>query len=121
MREAGAILRSRKASVHQKLDAMAELTALGPAVHAGVVLLLLSVVYLWPGFEARPFVAALLLAGVARIGMYTALAIHTDPSPWRQLRSFLHLPIYTAWRLVVQLKALNMVGDKPWVRTDRHA
>jgi 1,2-diacylglycerol 3-beta-glucosyltransferase len=121
MREAGAILRSRKASVHQKVDAMAELTALGPAVHAGVVVLLLAFIYLWPGFEARPLVAAVLLAGVARIGIYTVLAIRSDPSPWRQLRSFLHLPIYTGWRLVVQLRALNMVGEKPWVRTDRHA
>jgi hypothetical protein len=39
----------------------------------------------------------------------------------RAMLAFSYLPFYTVWRVGVQLRALTMLGNKPWVRTARHA
>jgi len=115
----GSLLRSREIGLHQKLDVLAELTGLGPAVHAGLVVVLAAATLLLrlPG---APLVAGLLLASLGRHAVYTLLAVTRDRQPGRALLAFTYLPFYTAWRLGVQLLALTMVGDKPWVRTQRH-
>lgn len=118
-RHAGALLRA-PIGLHQKLDVLAELTAVGPAVHAGgVALLVVLLAVVHPPFWT--LAAGLLTASVARPVIYTLLAVARGPQPVRTMLAFSYLPFYTAWRLGVQLRALALVGDRPWVRTARHA
>jgi cellulose synthase/poly-beta-1,6-N-acetylglucosamine synthase-like glycosyltransferase len=113
------LLRSARASWRQKLDVVAELTSVGPAVQAGIVALLVAIVLLLD-LPGAPWLAGALVLSLARLAAYTLLAIAADPEPVRTALAFAYLPFYTLWRLVVQLGALRMLGDKPWVRTERH-
>jgi cellulose synthase/poly-beta-1,6-N-acetylglucosamine synthase-like glycosyltransferase len=114
----GAVLiRSRKIGFHQKLDAIAELTAPGPVLLLGIETALLAVTLL-AGFPTA--VAAILLVPIARPTVYTALALRIQPDLPRTVRAFAFLPVYALWRVVAAAIALRMVGDKPWIRTQRH-
>ena len=114
------LLRSRTAGWRGKLDALAELTGLGPAVHLGLAFLLAGGVWVF-ALPAREWIVGALVLSVARIAVYTLLAVRRDPEPVQAFLAFAYLPFYTAWRLGVQLAAFRMLGDKPWVRTERHA
>ena len=113
------ILRSHQIGARQKLDCLAELTALGPAAHLGTAVSMAAVV----GFGGLPWgvpIAGVLLASLVRPIAYTAVALTRDPSPSRALSAFAFLPFYVLWRLGIQLASLTRLGNKPWVRTDRH-
>lgn len=113
------LLTSKKINFHQKLDALAELLAVGPAVHLGAVcgLIALTLLLNVPG---AVWLSVALAASVARLALYTAIAIWVDPAPLRALRAFAFLPFYAVWRLWLQLSALRMLGEQPWIRTQRH-
>jgi hypothetical protein len=112
------LLHSPSISAHQKLDTIAELLG-APAVHLGLVLLFVVLLLLIhpPG---ATWVVGALLASLLRPITYALLALVWDPEPWRAALAFSYLPVYTAWRLGVQLTALTMLGDKPWIRTERN-
>lgn len=113
------LLHSGRIGLRQKLDLLAELTAPGPAVHLGLAFLALAANYLLhPPFEG--WIAAALLLSLARIALYSALAIASGPEPVRTALAFLYLPFYTVWRLGIQALALSMVGSTDWIRTARH-
>jgi cellulose synthase/poly-beta-1,6-N-acetylglucosamine synthase-like glycosyltransferase len=118
-RYARRILRSPRIGTHQKLDAIAELLGTGPAVQAGGATVLAAVLLFTHAPGAR-LVALALAASLLRPAIYAALALRREPEPWRSAAAFLYLPFYTAWRLGVQVTALTMLGDKPWVRTPRN-
>jgi cellulose synthase/poly-beta-1,6-N-acetylglucosamine synthase-like glycosyltransferase len=118
-REIVATLRSRRIGWRQKLDALAELSHLGPAVHLGVVALACAILLALPVPYAGGL-CLLLLLGLLRTVAVSALAVSLERKPLATLGSFLFLPIYTVWRLVVQVGSLRMVGDKPWVKTERN-
>ena len=114
------LLKSRRIGWRQKLDALGELTHVGPAVHLGLVALAAAIVVL----VSAPWLdvlLALLALGIARTILVTALSIPLERRPLVTLRSFLFLPVYTVWRVGVQIASLGMVGDKPWVKTRRNA
>lgn len=113
------LLVSNKIGFPQKLDVLAELLAVGPAVHLGITALLLFVALYWPIPGALGLSVALLIP-VVRLSTYTMAAVWVDPTPARALAAFAFLPFYTAWRFYVQLSALRMLGEQPWVRTERH-
>jgi cellulose synthase/poly-beta-1,6-N-acetylglucosamine synthase-like glycosyltransferase len=113
------LIKSKKINFHQKLDVMAELLAVGPAVHlAGVSVLVAATLLL--NVPGATWLALALSASIARLGLYTAAAIRIDPAPLRALSAFAFLPYYAVWRLLLQLSALRMLGEQPWVRTERH-
>lgn len=114
------LLRSRAVGWRGKLDAIAELTGFGPAVHLGMALVLGAGVWAL-ALPARGWIAGALALSVGRIVLYTIVAVRRDPDPARAMFAFAYLPFYTVWRLGVQLAAIRMLGDKPWVRTERHA
>ena len=116
---AGPLIKSKKINLHQKLDVMAELLAVGPAVHLAGVSVLIAVTLLL-NVPGATWLSLALAASVARLGLYTAAAIRIDPAPLRALSAFAFLPFYAIWRLVLQLSALRMLGEQPWVRTERH-
>ena len=113
------LLRSKHLSIHQKLDALAELAAPGPALHLGLVLLLG-----FAGVALHPPVGGVLVAALGaslvRPAVYTLAALAVDPEPGRAVRAFAFLPIYALWRIGTAARALRAVGDAPWVRTQRH-
>ncbi len=113
------ILRSSHIGLRQKLDALAELSAPGPALHLGLVLLLATIATLLhlPGWSA---LVATLGASLLRPVAYTVAALAVDPHPGRAIRAFAFLPLYALWRIGAAGQALRMVGDKPWIRTERH-
>lgn len=119
-REMPSILKSRAVGWRQKLDALAELSHVGPAVHLGIVCLA-SVALLLLGVPWATALVVLLVASLLRTVAVSALSLRFERQPWRTLGSFLFLPVYTVWRLFVQLLSLRMVGDKPWVKTERNA
>jgi hypothetical protein len=63
----------------------------------------------------------LLGVSVMRVAVYAVLGLTEVREPARALLAFAYLPLYAVWRLGVQVSALRMVGEKPWVRTGRHA
>lgn len=112
------LLRTRSISAWQKLDALAELTAPGPVVHAAIAVLLGLVALVAPG---SAILIALLAVSVVRVMAYAMLGLTRVREPVRAFLAFAYLPFYAVWRLGVQVSALGMVGEKPWVRTGRHA
>lgn len=115
-----ALIGNHRLRWQQKLDMLAELTAPGPAVHLGVVILLGTAILAMHA-PAAELLAAVLAFSVLRIALYTAAAIRSEPKPLQTCAAFLYLPFYTLWRLGIQVSALSMVGNKPWIRTERHA
>jgi cellulose synthase/poly-beta-1,6-N-acetylglucosamine synthase-like glycosyltransferase len=113
------ILLSRDISLRQKLDAVAELSAPGPALHLGLALLMgAGCVVLQP--PATGMLLAGLAASLLRPLTYTLAALVVDPDPPRAILAFAFLPIYALWRIGTAARALRAVGNAPWVRTQRH-
>jgi 1,2-diacylglycerol 3-beta-glucosyltransferase len=119
IRHLGALIRSPRIGLCQKLDAAAELSSPGPVVHLGLAASAsVSIALLHP-----PGAGWLLLAlwvPVARLAAYAVAGLTTRPDPLRTAAAFMFLPVYAAWRLATALVSLKMVGDTPWVRTTRH-
>ncbi len=113
------LLRSAQIGIRQKLDALAELAAPGPALHLGLVVLLAGLAAALHPPATTTLVVAL-AASLVRPVAYTiaALAVRSDRA--RALRAFAFLPLYVLWRVGAAALALSMVGDKPWIRTARH-
>ena len=113
------LLASKKINVHQKLDGLGEMLSVGPAVHLAGVAGLIAITLLL-NVPGAVWLSIMLAASVARLALYTAAAICIDPAPVRALSAFAFLPFYAVWRLWLQLSALRMLGDSPWIRTQRH-
>jgi hypothetical protein len=117
-RHLGAVLRSRRIGLHQKLDAAAELSAPGPVVHLGVVIAASLAILLLDTPGAAWLLGALWIP-ILRLSIYTGIGLAVQPDPRGAAVAFLFLPAYAAWRLATAVISLKMVGDKPWVRTAR--
>jgi cellulose synthase/poly-beta-1,6-N-acetylglucosamine synthase-like glycosyltransferase len=118
IRHLGALIRSRRIGLCQKLDAAAELSSPGPVVHLGLA----SSASVLIGLLHVPSAAWLLLAlwvPIARVAAYALVGLTTQPDPRRMAVAFMFLPVYAVWRLATALVSLKMVGDAQWVRTTR--
>jgi cellulose synthase/poly-beta-1,6-N-acetylglucosamine synthase-like glycosyltransferase len=113
------ILRSTSMSTAQKLDCLAELSAPGPAVHLGLVVMgcSLTLVLQPPGSR---WLAAVMILSLARLITYTVRAILADPEPLKAAWAFVYLPVYTVWRMGTSISALRLLGSATWIRTSRH-
>ena len=111
------LLRSRHIGLRQKVDAVAELSSPGPVLHLGVALLGIGAALL---FRSPPVIVLLLVASLLRPFAYTLLALRVQPEPARAVAAFFFLPVYALWRVRAAASALRMLGDKPWIRTQRH-
>jgi cellulose synthase/poly-beta-1,6-N-acetylglucosamine synthase-like glycosyltransferase len=122
VRHLGAVLRSRRIGLRQKLDAAAELSAPGPVVQLGVAATAsLAIALLGAGrVPGAAWLLAALWIPILRLGTYAMAGLFAQPDPLRAAVAFLFLPAYAAWRLATAVISLRMIGDKPWVRTVRH-
>jgi len=119
IRHIGALIRSRRVGLCQKLDSAAELSAPGPVVQ--LALAASASVLIW--LLKPPGAAWLLLAlciPIVRLAAYALAGLTTQPDPIRTALAFTFLPVYAAWRLGTAVISLKMVGDARWVRTARH-
>ena len=115
------LLKSPEINWWQRLDAIAELAALGPAVHLGFAVAGALAASLGPSAGAGgTLVAWMFLVSLVRPTIYTALAIIRDPLPLRAFSAFFFLPFYTVWRLWSALLSLTGSSRGAWVRTARH-
>jgi cellulose synthase/poly-beta-1,6-N-acetylglucosamine synthase-like glycosyltransferase len=120
LRHGRALLTSPRVGLHQRLDIIAELSALGPAAQLGAAALAagLAVIARPPGW---PWLAVALAIPVCRVALYTTIAVTRGPEPLRSALAFAYLPFYTVWRLAVQIGSLRLLGGGgAWVRTARH-
>ena len=115
----GRIVLSRHASLHQKLDALAELISPGPALHLGLVVAVWAVAWL-TGALGGPWVLVL-TASLVRPAVYAGIGIVRDAHPLRAIRAFAFLPLYAGWRLISAFGALVTASGLEWERTERHA
>lgn len=111
---------AKELGFHQRLDVLGELLVPGPAVHFGGVILLGAVVGVLrlPG---ESFLLALLATPILRWGMYILLALRDQREPLRTIAALLYLPIYLVWRMAIEVTAIRVHGQQPWVRTERHS
>ena len=118
-RVASTLLSARGVSLRQRFDLLAELTAPGPAVHLGTVIILSLAGLVLPP-TVRFWILAVSWASLLRPIAYTVLALSIDRQPGLALRAFLYLPPYCVWRLATEVTALAVFRTVPWVRTRRH-
>ena len=112
------ILHSRRIGWRQKLDAIAELSTPGPVLHLSLAIVVISVALVtpWPAV-----IMALAAGSLLRPFAYTVAALRVQPDPVRTLAAFAFLPVYALWRLGAAAAAVTMLGDKPWIRTQRNS
>jgi len=114
----GRLLLSRKIGFTQKLDALAELSAPGPVLHLGLVVVIGALTALLQP-PAASWLLLALGASVVRPAVYTIAGLAVQSEPLRATLAFAFLPFYLVWRLGNAVAALGQLGDKPWVRTAR--
>jgi len=112
------VLRSRRIGWHQKLDAIAELVALGPAVQFALCAGIAGAVWISGAPAARVCCMALALS-LVRPGAYAVVGLWHDRAPVRAAAAFAYLPVYAIWRLVLALRSMIPFQNREWVRTER--
>ena len=118
LRYAWPLIRSPRAGIARKLDAIAELSAVGPVLQACVVTVgvMTAALLRLPGWEG---IAVALGVSLVRPFIYTGVALARDPEPARAVRAFAFLPLYAVWRVYTALTGAVLTGTQPWVRTAR--
>jgi 1,2-diacylglycerol 3-beta-glucosyltransferase len=112
------LMRSRSAGWRQKLDAFAEISAPGPALHVAAASILLLGVGLTDPVGASALVVAIVLP-LVRHAAYAAVGVWCDAQPLRAVAAFAFLPVYAVWRCVVAVQSLALLRGGAWIRTAR--
>ena len=117
----GRIIRSPRMSWHQKLDMFVELGLASPVLHLMLALAVAVTAFLSLPGAMGAWIALIAVASLSGLAVTTIVAIARHPQPWRTLFSFVMLPAYAAWRVVVALGTLITLRDLTWRRTTRTA
>jgi cellulose synthase/poly-beta-1,6-N-acetylglucosamine synthase-like glycosyltransferase len=112
---------SPRISWHQKLDAFVELGLASPVLHLLVAALVVVAALVGIRGTTGWWIAALAAGSLAGLAVSTIVVIARHPQPWRTLSSFVLLPVYAAWRLVVLVRTIVTLRDTTWRRTARTA
>ena len=113
------LLRSKRISWRQKLDALVELALPAPVLHLLMAGAVTAAALMGVGGKAGWWIAAAAATSLSGIVVTTLAAMWNHPQPWRTLASFFMLPVYAVWRLLVMLKTVVTVRDTTWQRTGR--
>lgn len=116
---ATAIVLSTKIGWAQKIDALSELSAPGPVLHASIATLLSVVLAFLPGPLPRAAAAAFAISLLPTL-VWTALAVQRQPNRGELIRALARLPFYAAWRVVVAVMAISTARRGAWQRSPRH-
>jgi cellulose synthase/poly-beta-1,6-N-acetylglucosamine synthase-like glycosyltransferase len=104
----------------QRLDALAELTAMGPVAQASLALPLAAALAAVPTLPTRAVAAGLALT-VLPAAAWGARALVRQPDRARLAGALLLLPAYAAWRLALVVRLAAGGGPRRWRRSPRHA
>ena len=115
------LLRSPNIGWRQKLDALVELALPAPVLHLVAVLAVIAVALIGVRGVIGSWIAYLAIASLSALVVNTLTAIWRHPQPWRTVASFVMLPIYAGWRIVVILGTFMTLRDTTWRRTSRAA
>lgn len=115
----GAILRSDRIGLLQKLDAITELAGLSPVLHSLGVLVALGAAALLPVGTLRTVVLALTVVSLLPLAAATTIALVRHPEPGRTALALLMVPWYALWRVVVAIMTLFTLRDRTWTKTER--
>jgi cellulose synthase/poly-beta-1,6-N-acetylglucosamine synthase-like glycosyltransferase len=113
------ILTSPAIGAHQKLDAIAELAAPGPVLHATLVTPIALVMGSAPSPAAR-IVGALFGASLIPVLGWALVTLYRYPQRARALRALAHIPLYAVWRVAVGVQAFAIARRRVWHRSPRH-
>jgi hypothetical protein len=113
------ILRSSKIGVAQKLDALSELSAPGPVLHASIAVLLATGLFLMPGLGAH-VLAAVFALSLLPTAAWTAIVLRRQPNRVELIRALARLPFYAVWRVAVAVMAVSTARRGAWHRSPRH-
>jgi len=108
-------------SWHQKLDAFVELGLAIPVLHLLVAAMVAAVAAVGVGGTPGRLIAFLAATSLSGVAVTAIVVIWRHPQPWRTLVSFLMLPVYAGWRLIVLLATLSTLRDTTWRKTARTA
>lgn len=113
------IMTSPRIGLRQKLDAIGELAALGPVLHASLAAPLAVALALAPVRIAH-LVAGLLVASLLPTIAWTIAAWYRQPQRARLLAAMVHIPVYAVWRLGIGVQAFATARRGLWHRSPRH-
>ena len=116
---AGAIVRSSKIGWAQKIDALAELSAPGPVLHATTATLLGIILAFLPGPLPRALAVAFAISLLPTL-IWTGLAVQRQANRGELILALARLPFYAAWRVVVAIMAVSTGRRGAWQRSPRH-
>lgn len=115
------LLGSKNIGWRQKLDAFVELGLSGPVLHLVIAVVTVGVSLVAVRGTLGRWIASLAAASLSALVVTTITVIGRHPQPWRTLSSFLMLPMYAVWRLVIVLGTMVTLRDTAWRRTARTA
>jgi 1,2-diacylglycerol 3-beta-glucosyltransferase len=115
------LLGSKNIGWRQKLDAFVELGLSGPVLHLVIAVVTVGVALVAVRGTLGWWIAFLAAASLSALVVTTITVIWRHPQPWRTLSSFLMLPMYAVWRLVIVLGTMATLRDTTWRRTARTA
>lgn len=114
------VVGSQRIGLLQKIDAIAELSALGPVLQAAVAgalgLLLLALPGTVPAVVGGAFLLSLLPTVV-----WTAAAWARHPQRGALALALVRLPVYAIWRVAVAFLAVSTGRRGAWQRSPRHS
>ena len=116
---AATIVRSSKIGWPQKIDALAELSAPGPVLHASIATVLTVLMALLPGLLPKVIAAAFAISLVPTL-VWTGLAVQRESNRGEIVRALARLPFYAVWRVLVAIMAVSTARRGAWHRSPRH-
>jgi hypothetical protein len=116
---AGTIIRSSKIGWAQKIDALAELSAPGPVLHASIAIVLAVGLAFMPGIAPRVLAATFAISLLPSL-VWTAIAVQRESNRGELIRALARLPFYAVWRVMVAVMAVSTARRGAWHRSPRH-
>jgi 1,2-diacylglycerol 3-beta-glucosyltransferase len=114
----GSIVFSRKIGIHQKIDAIAELSSFGPVLQTTLAGTAAAGLLMIPSPIARGTAIVFLFSTLPTIG-WTAAVWARQPDRRELARDFLRLPFYAFWRLGLAGLTVATGSERTWRRSPR--
>jgi cellulose synthase/poly-beta-1,6-N-acetylglucosamine synthase-like glycosyltransferase len=116
---AGVIVRSPNIGWAQKIDALAELSAPGPVLHASIASVLAVALAFLPGSLPTAVAGAFAISLLPTL-VWTGLTVQRQSNRGELIRALARLPFYAVWRVVVAIMAVSTARRGAWHRSPRH-
>lgn len=116
----GRIIRSDAIGWRQKIDALAELSAPGPVLHAMLAGMGAIALFVAPGWFPHVVGAAFAISLVPMV-VWTIRIWWRKPDRAKVAWAFARLPAYAIWRVAVAALAIGTGRTGTWQRSPRHA